>query len=107
MLKQFLIQLKPMRVALFLFVLTTIILKPMAGAEVAYSGWQIVPTLLVPILVPIFLMLVLLDTLMAAVWKSESVGEEKSRYQLILRVNLLSAGLLLVVWIPFYIALGR
>ena len=106
-LKQFLTQLKPMRVVLILFVLTAIILKPLAGAEVTYDDWQIVPTLLIPILVPIFLMLVLLDMIMAAVWKSESEGAEKSRYQLIMRVNLLAAALLLIVWVPFYIALAR
>ena len=104
---RYLVQLKPMRFVLLMFAVLTLVLRPMADADVVYSGWPMVTTLLVPVLVPLFFMLILLDALMAAVWKSESVEQEKQRYTFILRLNLSTAVILLLVWLPYYIALGR
>ena len=98
-------QLKPLRVALLLCAVTTMVLKPDNGATAVYNGWEVVPTLLMPVFAVIFFMLLLLDTLMATVWKSQSSGSELLRYRRIQQVNLVATGLLLIIWLPYFIAL--
>jgi len=52
-------------------------------------------------------MLLMLDALMSRVWMSEAEGEERKRLRLVVRVDVIVGLLLLVYWIPFFIALGR
>ena len=103
----FLGQLRPLRAALILCAIITILGKPEAGAEVAYHGWGMVSTLLMPVFAPLIFMLLMLDALMSRVWLSEAEGEERKRLRLVMRVDLIVGLLLLVYWIPFFIALGR
>ena len=103
----FLGQLRPLRAALILVAIITILAKPHAGAEIAYSGWEMVSTLLMPVFAPLIFMLLMLDALMSRVWMSEAEGDERSRLRLVMRVDLIVGLLLLVYWVPFFIALGR
>ncbi|MGW8227823.1 MAG: hypothetical protein ACWGOW_02930 [Gammaproteobacteria bacterium] len=103
----FLGQLRPLRAALILVAIITILAKPQAGAEIAYSGWEMVSTLLMPVFAPLIFMLLMLDALMSRVWMSEAEGDERNRLRLVMRVDLVVGLLLLVYWIPFFIALGR
>ena len=102
----FLIQLRPLRVALLLCVLFAIVIRPEIGTPMAYSGWPFVTTLLMPVLAPLFFMLLLLDALMSRVWMSEARGEERKRLRLVVNMDLLAALLLLVFWLPFFFTLG-
>jgi hypothetical protein len=86
--------------------LLTLVFRPLADAGADYSGWQIVPNLIVPVLVPMLAMVLFLDALMATVWKSQSSGTELRRYRMIQRADLAVAVLLLAVWVPFYATLG-
>ncbi|MDZ7662146.1 hypothetical protein [Thiohalophilus sp.] len=103
--KQFLIQLKPLRVVLILGALLTIVLQPERGASPEYHGWEMVSTLLVPVLAPLFFMLMMLDALMASLWHSQTSGEEQLRYRRIRNTDLVVGGLLLLSWLPYFIAL--
>lgn len=103
----FLGQLRPLRAALILAAIVVMLVKPETGMPVAYSGWEMVSTLLIPVLAPLIFMLLMLDALMSRVWMSEAEGEERNRLRLIVRVDVIVGLLLLVYWLPFFIALGR
>lgn len=100
-------QLRPLRVVLILAGIVAILGRPEIGEPVVYSGWGVVTTLLIPVLAPILFMLLLLDALMSRVWMSEAQGEEKSRLRLVMRVDLIVGLLMLLSWLPFFIALSR
>lgn len=100
-------QLKPMRVLLIGCALLTIVLRPEPGSEVVYEGTQMFTTLLIPVVAPIFFMLLLLDTLMSTIWLTQTEGDEKSRYRNNIIINLTVVGLLLYFWLPFIAALGK
>jgi hypothetical protein len=103
----FLGQLRPLRAVLILGAIIAILGKPEAGTPVVYSGWEMVSTLLIPVFAPLIFMLLMLDALMSRVWMSEAEGEERKRLRLVVRVDVIVGLLLLVYWIPFFIALGR
>lgn len=103
----FLGQIRPLRAVLILGAIIAILGKPEVGTPVAYSGWDMVSTLLIPVLAPLIFMLLMLDALMSRVWMSEAEGEEKKRLRMIVRVDVVVGLLLLVYWLPFFIALGR
>jgi len=100
-------RLRPLRVALILGALITILLRPEAGTELSYEGWIMVRTLLAPVLAPLFFMLLMLDALMTRVWLSGAGEEERLRLRLVVRADLLTGLLLLLVWLPFFIQLGN
>lgn len=95
-----------LRLVLLLGVALLLILVPAPGTPAVYSGWKLVSTVLIPVLVPIFLMVVLLDALMSRVFFADaSTPLERRRFRVITWVNLLAALALLVRWVPYYAAL--
>ena len=97
--------LRPMRVALILTVLISIIFKPAPGTELVYEGWAVFNTLLLPVFSPILLMLLWLDSLIAKLWSTQTEGAEQKRYKMILRINLTLSIVFLAVWYPYFRAL--
>lgn len=95
-----------LRAVLVVMALLCLILMPPAGADVAYRGWPLVTTVLVPVLAPLIFMVLLLDALMSAVFMADQRGPGRRRYLRLLWVDLIAAGLLLAFWLPFYLALG-
>ncbi|HEX9627819.1 MAG TPA: hypothetical protein VGA00_12840 [Acidiferrobacterales bacterium] len=95
-----------LRLVLVALALICLALMPPAGAAVGYSGWPLVRTVLVPVVAPLVFMVLLLDALMSAVFLADQRGPARRRYARILAVDLVAAGLLLVFWLPFYLALG-
>ena len=100
-----LVNLRPLRVVLILGAIVTMILRPEIGTPVAYEGWPIVRSLLAPVLAPLFFMVLMLDALMSKVWMSEAQGAERKRLQVVVRTDLVIGVLLLIVWLPFFIAI--
>ena len=100
-------QLRPLRAVLILGAIITILGKPAAGTPVAYAGWEMVSSLLIPVLAPLIFMLLMLDALMSRVWMSEAEGVEWKRLRLVFRVDLIVGLVLLAYWLPYFIALGR
>lgn len=103
--KQFLLELKPLRILLIVCAALTVVLQPEAGASPVYHGWQVIPTLLAPVLAPLFFMLLMLDSLMTSVLRSQSEGEERARYGRVRNTVLIAGGLLLLSWLPYFISL--
>ena len=100
-------QLRPLRAALILGAIITILAKPDIGTSVAYTGWEMVRTLLIPVLAPLMFMLLMLDALMSRVWMSEAEGDEWKRLRLVFRVDVIVGLVLLAYWLPYFISLGR
>lgn len=100
-------QLGPLRAALILGAIITILGKPAAGTMAVYTGWEMVSTLLLPVLAPLIFMLLMLDALMSRVWMSEAEGDEWKRLRLVFRVDLIVGLVLLAYWLPYFISLGR
>ncbi len=93
-----------MRVMLILLAILSLIFKAKTGTPVSYDGWPIIETVFIPVMAPLITMVLLLDSLIATIWLSQSSGEEKGRYRLILGCNLTMVIIMLTVWIPFFIA---
>jgi uncharacterized membrane protein len=104
--KSVLLDLRPMRIFLLSMVLISIIFKPAPGAEIIYEGWPVFSTLLLPVFSPILLMLVWLDSLIAKLWSTQTEGAEQKRYKMILWVDLISSLIFVIVWYPYFKALG-
>ena len=105
--KSFLIDMRPMRLLLYMVVVITMIFKPAAGTEIVYEGVAVFTTLLIPVFSPILLMLLLLDSLIAKLWSTQTEGLEQNRYKLILRINLALSVLYIILWIPYFRALSN
>ena len=94
-----------MRVALLLIATLSLILKAKTGTPVSYDGWAMIETVFIPVMAPIITMVLLLDTIIATIWLTQTSGEEKNRYKLILSINLLMVVVMLSVWIPYLISI--
>ena len=104
--RNFFLQLHPMRMALYLVAISSILLRPEIGSELEFEGWAVASSLIAPVLAPIFFMLLMLDALMTRVWLSEAEGAEANRLRTINRIDLVLGLLLLAFWIPFFVSLG-
>ena len=96
--------LRPLRLMLLLGALALLVLRPAPGTPPVYAGWDMIPTLIVPALVPLFFMVLVLDALMGAVWLA-SYPAERRRYQTVIGVSLGTALLLVLWWWPYFRAL--
>ena len=105
--KSVLHDLRPMRVALLLVVLISIVFRPAPGTELVYEGWEVFQTLLLPVFSPILLMLLWLDSLIAKLWSTQTDGDEQKRYKMILRINLGLSLIFILVWYPYFKALSE
>jgi len=92
----------PLRISLILLVIVDMILRPEPGTRLVYDGWHMVSGLLAPVLSPILFMLLLLDSMMALVYRSDKPVEVKARYSIIVLVNVGLAIFLMVRWVPFF-----
>jgi len=104
--KAVLIDIRPMRLLLYMVVIISMIFKPVPGTEIVYEGYAVFTTLLIPVFSPILLMLLLLDSLIAKLWSTQTEGQEQKRYKMILRINLVLSVLFLLLWIPYFRALS-
>lgn len=95
-----------LRVLLLICTLVVIVLAPAPGTRAVAEGWAFVPTLLAPVLAPLLLMLLMLDALMTRIFMSDAAGAERARLKYALTVDLAAAALLLIFWLPYFLALG-
>lgn len=98
-------QMGVLRVALIALVILDMLAAPSPGAPAVFSGWQLVTTLIVPVLAPILLQVLLLDALMGRILMSSAKGVERLRYRRIVTVNLVFAGALVLWWMPYFLKL--
>jgi hypothetical protein len=105
-LRQLLGWMGPLRLMLVAGSLLLVVLRPVPGTPPVYSGWELMPTLVFPALMPLFFMVLLLDAIMGGVWLA-SYPAERARYRAMIAVSLATALLLLLRWWPYFGALAR
>lgn len=105
-LRRFLADAGPLRLALFAFLLLTFVLAPRPGTVPVDHGLAIIPTLLVPISIPVVWVTLLLDALMTRIMMLEhEAGPERTRMRRITWINLILAVIIVVFWIPYFRAI--
>ena len=98
-------QMGVLRVTLIGLVILDMLGAPQPGTLAIYSGWEVVPTLILPVLAPILLQVLLLDALMGRVLMSSTKGLERARFRRIVMVNLTASAALLLWWLPYFLKL--
>jgi hypothetical protein len=96
-----------LRVGLILLTLAVMVSAPKPGTQAVYSGWELWPTLMAPVLAPILVQVVLLDALMGRVMMGSAKGAERARYRRIMFTNLGLAVALTAWYAPYFAALMR
>ena len=94
----------PLRLMLAFGVLVLLVLRPVPGTPPVHTGWDMIPTLVFPALVPLFFMVLLLDAIMSAVQLASYPGERR-RYRTVIGASLGMALLLMLWWWPYFGAL--
>ncbi|MGI9303189.1 MAG: hypothetical protein ACR2RB_10840 [Gammaproteobacteria bacterium] len=97
----------PLRLMLGTLAVLLAVMALEPGSQSNYSGWQLITTTVIPACAPIVFMVLLLDVLMARVWLSDTAGPQRNRFRTVITVDLVLAGVMLLAWLPFFVALGR
>ena len=106
-LKQLFTYIGVLRILLTLLVIIMVAFRPFAGGEISYSGWNVLPTLVVPAVVPIVFAVVLLDSLMSLVFMVDTIGAKRKRFKVILMMHIVSVALLLMAWVSYFMSIGE
>ena len=96
----------PLRIALILLVLLDMLLRPTPGGEINYEGIRVISHLLAPVLSPILFMLILLDVMMAMIYRSDKQGSVRTHYLIIVLFELVLALVFFLYWLPYFQALN-
>ena len=95
-----------LRLLLIATALVLMLLAPEPGSDAARSGWELIPTLIAPAMVPLVFMLLMFDLMMCRIRMHDDEHTRKN-FRVISHTELATALLLLLVWIPFFLAIGR
>lgn len=95
-----------LRSALMSIVLVCIIFSFFSSGQVAYSGWAMIPTLLIPALTPIVFFGLAFDVMMSSILFADNVDEKRSRFKLILILEIILLITLFVSWMPYFLSIG-
>jgi hypothetical protein len=101
----FLKELRSLRIAMAGTTFFVAICSRFAGGDMQYSGWAMMPTLIVPALVPLLFFILLLDALMTWVFRVDAKGSDRERLGRILMFDIGLVVLLVVSWAGYFIAL--
>jgi len=96
-----------LRTSLLAGAVLTVLLAPSPGAQFGDGGWGFFVSFILPAMAPLFLSGLLLDSLMSLIYMSGQGQQERARLRFIIRSNLAVSLLLLVVWVPFILAVLR
>ena len=100
-LRQLLNWMGPLRLMLVFGALALVVLRPAPGTPPVHAGWDMIPTLVFPALVPLLFMVLLLDVIMSAVQLASHPGEQR-RYRIVIGMDLGMALLLVMWWWPYF-----
>jgi uncharacterized membrane protein len=98
-------ELGTLRVVLAAMALLLIVFATRAGTPPVFGGFALLPTVLMPVLAPMVLMVLMLDALMARVFMFEKEAAERARYRRIVGVDLVLSVVLVLAWLPYFRAL--
>jgi len=78
-----------------------IFLSLFVGSKAAYSGWEMIPTLIVPALIPIIFFGMLLELMMSTIFMVDAEEAEKTaRFKTIVIVDVIIVAGILLFWVP-------
>jgi len=103
---QFIKDAGPIRFILYFFAVIAIVLKPDNSAEMSLEGLQFIPTLILPVIAPLLVTGFFLDMLMSRIYSSEQPDDVKRKFRTISLVDLFFAVFLLILWVPYMLAMG-
>ena len=90
-----------LRGMLVLIVIILILLGPFSGGEVKPTGISMLMTVVAPAFYVIMLFVLPLDITMSRVFMSDKEGDERARFQFIIRAEIALFVLMLLSWFPF------
>ncbi len=100
-----LLQLGPLRLLLLSAAVVAVAFATPPATPAVYSGWALLTTVLVPVLVPLVFLMLVFDSIMSAVFMIDKTGAARARYRTAIILNLALVLLVLIRWLPYYRAL--
>ena len=94
-----------LRILLLIAAVAVIFIKPEPGTAAARSGIEILPTLVAPVVAPLVFMVLLFDFMMCRIRMSDE--DVRKKFRLIGYTELAAALLVLLAWLPFFLAIGQ
>ena len=96
----------PLRFMLQALAIIFIFLALSVGDTIYYSGWKMLPTLIVPALIPIIFFGMLLELLMSTVFMIDAEEPDtKARFKQIIKTDVLIVAGILLFWVPVLVNL--
>jgi hypothetical protein len=96
-----------LRITLLAFGLIDAFLRPEPGTAVVLEGPEVITTLIAPSAAPIIVMVILFDALMSKIRASDATGEQSRKYKSIMWTELAVVAFMVLMWLPFYMAIGK
>jgi len=100
--------LKDLGILRLILILTAIILALFStepGTAAARSGWEMLPSLVLPALTPLVFMVLLFEIMMCRIRMSDEAV--RTKFANISYIEIAVALFLLLMWLPFFLAIGR
>ena len=94
-----------LRILLLIAAIAVIFIKPEPGTAAARSGLEMIPTLVAPVVAPLIFMVLLFDFMMCRIRMTDE--DVRSKFRLIGYTELTAALLVLLAWLPFFLAIGQ
>jgi len=101
----FLAQAGTIRNLLYFFAIIAIVFKPENSTTLDLEGLNFIPTLVLPVIAPLLVTGFFLDILMSRIYSSEQSDDIRDKFKNIIRVDLFFAIMLLILWVPYMIAM--
>lgn len=104
-LMNFIKDLGALRLILIAATLIIAFIAPEPGTAVDLDGWGIIPTAVIPASTPLLFMVLMFDFMMCRIRMSDEAVRKK--FSNIGYLELAVALFLLIMWLPFFLAIGR
>ena len=103
---RFIKQAGPIRNILYFLGIVCALFKPENSSGLNLEGLQFIPTLILPVIVPMLITGYFLDMVMSRIYAAEQPDDIKQKFKLIFRVDFALAFILLVLWVPYLLSMG-
>jgi hypothetical protein len=94
-----------MRIFLLFTVVILIAAAPFVGDKTVMHGWELITTVIFPVMVPMYFFILPLDMTMCFIMMQEKPDDVRKHYRRIIWLELVLMILLLLAWLPFVIRL--
>ena len=94
-----------LRLVLIAAALLVAFMSPQPGTGVDLEGWAIIPTAVIPASTPLIFMVLMFDFMMCRIRMSDEAVRKK--FSNIGYIELATALFLLIMWLPFFLAIGQ